>query len=90
MTQLQEARNKILTDVSESYQFGNVLVDSMDGWEYSSFGREYSRAVYVRENEEAEFTSKVFLNVVFKDVDSAELEEAYAITQNGNLFGSYK
>lgn len=89
MTNLQNARDMVLSNVTENYNFGDCEVVGMDGWEYSSFGKDYSRAVYL-EHEKNGFSSKVFLTVVFKDVDSAEVEEVYAISQNGVLIGFFE
>lgn len=87
MTSLQEARDIVLSKVTENYHFGNCEVVGMDGWEYYSYGTKYSRAVYL-EYENSDFSTKVFLTVIFKDVDSSEVDEVYAIDQKGCIIGS--
>lgn len=84
---LDQARHDVLEDVFGRFDFGDVSVESRNGWEHVSPGSEYSCAVFL-ENEEGGNTEKVRLNVVFEDIHSTKLKEAYAINDSGNIFGS--
>lgn len=91
---LTEERDIILERASINYNFGNLIVDDMEGWEYSTPGREYTQKVYVLPenaegtNEETA-TSLLYLKVIFKSNESAEIQEIYAIDTKGNIVGSF-
>lgn len=70
-----------------AYDFGDdVVVEDHVGWEYTSPGTEWSRAVYVRTDDEAEATARLTFTVRFDDV--ARVVEAYAIDSKGQIWGA--
>lgn len=94
---LEQARNLILKEVQELYDFGDWIVEDIDGWQSTHPGREYTCVVYMAPGEDVDTESpdymgceRVYLNVIFKDNNSAELEEVYAIDHKGNFIGSYE
>ncbi len=87
---LEAQREAVLEKVFTYYDFGNFIVEETSGWEHTHPGREYTRNVYlVQEDDKDVETILMYMTVVFKDNDSAELEDAYVIDGKGNLIGSY-
>jgi hypothetical protein len=69
------------------YDFG-ADVDATDGWESLRPGTYMQCRVYLRNDEESEtVTVRCWFTVVFADVCSAEVVEAYAIDAHGSVFG---
>lgn len=90
---LESQRDEVLDKVFSYYDFGNWIVEETSGWEYTKPGREYTRNVYVVHEDDQDKdidTTLMHLTVVFKDNNSAELEEAYVIDGNGNIVGSFE
>lgn len=68
-------------------------VEASSGWEYTTPGREISKLVFIEglkddEQDEDAGTERVVFKVVFKNCDSAEVTEAYALyMSSGNYAG---
>ena len=89
---LEAQREAVLEKVFTYYDFGNFIVEETSGWEHTHPGREYTRNVYLVQEDDKDKdveTILMYMTVVFKDNDSAELEDAYVIDGKGNLIGSY-
>lgn len=70
----------------QSYNFGEVGVEDASGWEYASPGDIWTRAVFVRAEDE-EPTQKIAFTVRFAPA-CADVVEAYAIDAKGSIWGA--
>lgn len=71
----------------EAYDFGEAVVNSFDGWEYTSPGTEYTRTVWLDNPEDPDGDDiKGHFVVTFASDDSLEIVGATA-TINGDDFG---
>lgn len=82
-------RNQAADAEYQSYDFGDVGVEDASGWEHTSAGDEWTRAVFVRTDDDAEGcpTQKVTFTVHFAP-GTADVVEAYAIDSKGSIWGS--
>lgn len=89
MKALSVARDRAAEREFERYDFGEVGVQDMGGWEISSGNTERSRPVYITDDEaddENAPTIKITFTVNFEPL-SAKVSEAYAMTPSGNFLG---
>lgn len=89
---LEAQREAVLEKVFSYYDLGDLIMEEASGWEHTHPGSEYTRAIYVvNENDQGKDidTTLMHMTVVFKAKDSAEIEDAYVIDGKGNLIGSY-
>ncbi|SOC26846.1 hypothetical protein [Thalassospira xiamenensis] len=87
--QLREKRDAALIEEFEGYDFGDLSIKDTDGWSSESPGTHYSRVVYFDNPDDPDGDSMVLhFVVVFTDANSAEVEEAYALTSGGYMIGS--
>ena len=72
----------------EQYDFG-MAVEASDGWETLRPGTYMTRREYLENDESAEAaTVACWFTVVFRHIDSAEVAEAYAMNEQGGVFGT--
>lgn len=86
-----DADRRMVADTQFSnYDFGDLAeVEDASGWEYTSPGTTWGRAVFLQtdEGDDAGSTQNVNFVVRFKE-NTSECETAYAITNKGVVFGS--
>lgn len=87
---MNQERKNVSDRAFVAYDFGDgVEVEDANGWEYTSAGTEWVRAVFVRQPEEDDLgqpSTKLTFVVRFKP-GTAEIEEAYAHDTKGNTWG---
>jgi hypothetical protein len=88
MTGALTAKRQAAADAAfAAYNFG-ADVDATDGWEWLQPGTRMQCKVYLRNDEAPETgTVRCWFTVVFAEVASTEVAEAYAIDAHGNVFG---
>lgn len=85
---LTTLRNEAAEQEWHNYDFGDSVVESANGWQYTTPGTEMTRVIFLENSENPEGDSvKAYFTVVFKDETSAQVEEAYASTTSGCDFG---
>lgn len=85
-TTLSEQRDEILSNIRMNFDFGDCIVEDMDGWESTSPGNTFTSSVYIRDSEEQESTTKVTLTVIFANDNSTDVVESYVIDSSGNIW----
>ena len=84
---LQQTRDEVADQAFAAYDFDADVVDS-DGWSYDTPGNEMTRRIYIANEDDPDGDSiSAYFTVRFTNNTSADLEEAYAITRSGNIFG---
>ena len=86
--ELKQERDKVAEFEFANYEFGEIGVQDSGGWESSS-SVEKTRPIFITDDEAEEDdapTVKINFTVRFKPW-SSEVEEAYAMTENGNFLG---
>ena len=83
---LNDKRDEILSNIRMNFDFGESIVEDMDGWESTIPGHVYTCGVYVKDNDEQEATTKVTLTVIFANDNSADVVETYVIDSSGNIW----
>jgi hypothetical protein len=85
-----DSRHKAADRAFEQYDFGTA-VEASDGWESLRPGTYMTRRVYLTDDERAEApTVPCWFTVVFRNVASDEVAEAYAMNAHGSVFGTLK
>lgn len=93
LEQTEATRNRIADELFAKYDFG-IEVEDSDGWERETPGTVLTRVVYLvsdengSDGEEDRATLKAYFTVVFDSVESCNVKDVYAITVNGEIFGS--
>lgn len=82
-----EFEDFVFLRASENAPDVSYMVQADGGWEYETPGTAMSRPVFLGE-EGAEETIKVTFTVTFDSATSYKVVEAYAITENGYIFGT--
>ena len=83
---LFEQQVAIAEEYYQNYDFGSIVEDS-SGWEGLSPGDELSRPVFLENEDPHQPSERVRFVVRFKDEQSIEVQEAYAINSKGSIFG---
>lgn len=81
-----ELRQSAAERAFEEYNFDGVTVEEADGWESEVPGSEWRRVVYLLDDDGQR--ERAYFVVRFRNNESAEVAEAYAITSKGVPFGS--
>ena len=75
------------TEEWERYDFGSAEVEACDGWENRVGETTVFRTIYLANDEDPALPSvRAHFTVCFQG-DTADVEDVYAITHNGNIFG---
>ena len=83
---LFERQAAIAEEYYQNYDFVSIVEDS-SGWEGLSPGDELSRPVFLENEDPHQPSERVRFIVRFKDEQSIEVQEAYAINAIGSIFG---
>jgi hypothetical protein len=91
MNELLNQREAVANAQFDSFDFYDA-VEASSGWEYTTPGREMSKMVFIandnQDEDEENVSERVVFKVVFKNCDSADIEEVYALYMNsGNYAG---
>jgi hypothetical protein len=94
MNELLNQREAVANAFFDDFIFYDQ-VEASSGWEYTTPGREISKLVFIealkndnQEDDDNAGTERVVFKVVFKNCDSAEVEEVYALyMSSGNYAG---
>ncbi len=87
---MNHARSAAADIAFSNYNFGpRVIVEEASGWESSTASNEWTRPVFIQpDTDEARAPSVKVTFVVRFAPESAVVEEQYAITDKGTIFGT--
>ena len=78
-------RGRIADEKLDAYDFGSLKITEMDGWEYTTPGTEYTKTLYIENDEEGEPTLRYNFHVNFKDNNSIEVTDVHCLNHKTGI-----